>query len=155
MKTSLGPPNGSFDAAGFAGFELPEQGRVVEWNVYFKGHSQLLLRAPRHSGPLATAYPTRVDILFKGVQFVKLPTTMRGLSISLADARAAATIENEMGRRPQPGDSIFLVRGTDFSGYVVAAAVFFSEDDDESSYAASPLTQDFEVTFRPPSRRPR
>ncbi len=41
--------------------------RYKVWE-YTVSHSQLLLRSPREDG-----YPTRIDVLFKGVSFLQLP----------------------------------------------------------------------------------
>jgi hypothetical protein len=73
--------------------ELPNRTFTI-W-TYYKGHSQLILRAPHFID--GQSFPTRVDVLFKNVHSVKLPTRdMRGLSVSIADAAAADRIAREI-----------------------------------------------------------
>jgi len=81
---------------------------------YTVGHGQLLLR----SNPDAVR-ATRVEVLFKGVDRVDLPTSFDGL-----------TVERD-GRR-------FDLRGQEWRGSITAIAMFSIED--EGTYAdPSPL----------------
>jgi hypothetical protein len=69
-------------------------------------HGQLLLRSPRgHGGP------TRVDVLFKPVRSMNLPTRMDGLCVERVQ------------------DGRFRVSGTNWAGEVLADFVCASEDD--------------------------
>jgi hypothetical protein len=124
-------------------FDLPD--RVFYLYAYFDGHRQLVLRAPRHISDEQLPLPTRVDVLFKDVHWVNLPTQMRGLTIST----------------PEPGDLLdvedrttFVVRGSDYSGLVVAGAAYIGWDDVESLHAPSALSRDFQIKFVPPGPGP-
>jgi hypothetical protein len=90
--------------------------RFQMW-LYEVSHSQLLLRSVKNN-----AHSTRVDILFKSVDSLHLPTTMDGITIS---------------RRDQG----FAMSGSDWDGHVVAGACFVDEDKgeyfDPSPFASS------------------
>ncbi len=85
--------------------------------LYTVGHAQLVLRSVRDE-----LHGTRVEILFKGVQSLDLPTALDGLTISRGAGR-------------------FLLSGTGWDGHVEAAVCFAAEDDgeyyDPSSFASS------------------
>jgi hypothetical protein len=96
---------------------------------YKVGHLQLLLRATKTDD-----FPTRIDVLFKGVKEFHLPTAFDGLSISeasdeetlkLRDLRKSPTLYNR--------EKVFTVQGTDFVGYVVALIAVPHEDEGEYS----------------------
>jgi hypothetical protein len=90
--------------------------RFQMW-LYEVGHSQLLLRSVKNEDQT-----TRVDVLFKNVHSIQLPTAMAGMSIS----------------RSGQG---FALEGKDWDGRVDAGACFVAEDDgeyfDPSAFAAS------------------
>ena len=100
--------------------------RFQVWS-YKVGHSELLLRATK-----TDEFPTRIDVLFKGVKEFHLPTLCDGLSITdasdeevlkLCDLRKSPTLFNR--------EKVFVVQGTDFVGYVAALGVFSHEDKGE------------------------
>ena len=136
-----------FNAESARQFDLPD--RAFRMHAFFQGHSQLLLRAERHAGYSVPQYPTRIDILFKAVEFVKLPTTMRGFSLSTATPGDGSVAEAWLPRSFGPGSEVFVVRGSDYEGYVVAAAAYLCEDEVEDGYAPSALTKDFRIVFTP------
>jgi hypothetical protein len=80
-------------------------------------HSQLLLRSVKGRG-----HSTRIDVLFKGVDTIELPTSFDGLRIERNGER-------------------YTVSGPGWSGHVTATACFRAEDDgkyfDPSPFAAS------------------
>ena len=102
------------------------------WN-YQVSHGMLLLRSPKNSG-----HPTRVEIAFKNVHAIKLPTAMRDIAIAVADERSAQLIREEAGV-PTDGGEVFLIKGGGGTkGYVIAGIAFGQED--EGHYAdPSPL----------------
>jgi len=118
-------------------------------HAFFKGHSQLLIRAPRHVGLLHAPFPTRIDVLFKAVAFVQLPTVMHGFSLATVDPQDASIKSPEAARSAGINSEIFSVRGSDYAGYVVAEAAFICEDEADDVNAPSALTQDFRITFTP------
>jgi hypothetical protein len=84
---------------------------------YTVSHGQLLLRSVR-----TDVHSTRVDVLFKNVSWLDLPSTFTGLTITQGDERFALT-------------------GRDWHGSVTAGACFTAEDegayDDPSPFESS------------------
>lgn len=99
--------------------------RFQMWS-YAVGHGQLLLRSPK-----STDSPTRIDVLFKNVAFVCLPTMFDGLAVSEATMEEETKLKSQLGSPRQEGRKLFVVRGADFMGYVVAGAVASYEDERE------------------------
>lgn len=103
-------------------FILDSERHFQIWK-YTVSHSQLLLRSTKSS-----RYPTRIDILFKGVKSVHLPTSFDKLVIteeSSKDVHKFAPLgysENE---------KLFVMQGVGFAGYVAASVIFVHEDDGE------------------------
>jgi hypothetical protein len=131
----------------------PVSGDPIAWpdrtfylHVYYDGHKQLVFRSPRHDPP-RESHSTRIDILFKGVQHVNVPATMSGLTIRLADAAARSASLAATSLEPDSTDSVFVVHGDRWTGFVVAVVAFTTEDEVEELYAPSGLTQDFRVRF--------
>ena len=94
---------------------------------YTVSHSQLLVRTTK-----TEEFPTRIDVLFKGVKEFHLPTAFDGLSImeasdkevlKLCDLRQLSSLYNR--------EKVFTVQGRDFVGYVVALVVFSHQDEGE------------------------
>ena len=82
-----------------------ESDRTFQLWHYTVSHSQLLLRSPPGS-----SHSTRIDILFKCVDRMDVPTSMDGLRIHRSG--------------PQ-----YLLRGKKWSGSVTASVAFAAEDD--------------------------
>jgi hypothetical protein len=93
---------------------------------YEVGHSQLLLRSPK-----AVGFSTRIDVLFKDVGAFHLPTTMHGLSIFEANEQEQAELHVQIGRPSLEERKVFIVRGSNFTGYVIAGVVASHEDECE------------------------
>lgn len=74
---------------------------------YTVSHSQLVLRATRDE-----AHPTRVEVLFKGVDSVDLPTSFDGLHVTRHGTR-------------------FVAEGSGWNGTIAALAMFAVEDERE------------------------
>ena len=88
-----------------------------QWWSYTVSHGQLLLRSTK-----SRQRDTQVDVLFKDVVFVSIPTSLENIEILEADDADRPTgLELEKDRK------IFVVRGTDFSGFVAAAVVLHAE----------------------------
>jgi hypothetical protein len=93
-------------------FESRRAFRVWRYSV---SHSQLLLRSNRNDQiPLSNnrfgEHSTRIEVLFKGVKSMEVPTSMKGLDIR------------------KEGD-IFRLRGVDWSGHIEALVMFSIEDE--------------------------
>jgi hypothetical protein len=128
--------------------QLLNQARQFQIWKYTVSHRELLLRSVK--GPVQPPQrkmppgpTTRFDVLFTNVAAIHLPTRFDGLTILEAE-------ENEKKELPLlPAEAaspkyykVFIVRGTDFSGYVIAADVFWHEDEygdsDPSHYRLQP-----------------
>src|SRR5262245_15798235 len=111
------------------------QRRFEMW-LYAVGHGQLLLRSNR-----SDEVPTRIEVLFKNVAALELPTLFDGLSITEATSDEAQSLNIQLGSCPADRRKVFLLRGTNYLGYVVAGAVFWHEDQgnhyDESFFQKS------------------
>jgi hypothetical protein len=80
--------------------------RFQMW-LYAVSHGQLMLRSVKAEGE-----PRRVDILFKNVRSLNLPTTAEGLTISRIDDG-------------------FVMGGVNWTGHIEADACFVAEDEGE------------------------
>lgn len=89
--------------------------------AYTVGHGQLLLRSNR-----TAERSTRIDILFKDVGALNMPTILRDLTIAEATAE-----EFGLNRRIAESRRVFRVSSLDYLGFVVAGAVAMQEDDRE------------------------
>ena len=92
--------------------ELPRQeaekfssSRSFQMWAFTTSHAQLLLRSPKAEGE-----PTRIDVLFKNVHRLNLPSCMEGLTIEKA------------------GDRLYRLGGSGWSGEVDAGLVAVAED---------------------------
>jgi len=102
---------------------------------YTVGHSQLLLRSTK-----SPDFPTRIDVFFKGVKEIHLPTSFTGLSIteaSQADIQKLCILQTH----PSMGSDLkyLQIQGVGFLGYVMALIVVWHEDSgeyDEPSFFA-------------------
>ena len=100
--------------------------RFQMW-AYTVGHGQLLLRSVK-----ATDWPTRIDVLFKNVAAVHLPTIMDRLAVSEATDTERAELRVQVGAASRlEGQRVFIVRGSGFTGYVVAGVMAWHEDERE------------------------
>ena len=111
------------------------QRRFQVW-LYSVSHAQLLLRSNK-----SNEVPTRIDVLFKKVVSINLPTMFDGLSITEATSGEAQSLNAQVGSQSAHGLKVFLLRGTNFTGHVIAGAVFVHEDEgshyDESFFQKS------------------
>jgi len=89
-------------------------------------HGQLLLRSTK-----AADQSTRIDVLFKNVLTIHLPTSFDGLSIFEASESEKTEIKFQIGAKGITDRKIFIVRGSNFQGYVIAGAVASHEDEGE------------------------
>jgi len=97
--------------------------RFQVWE-YKVSHGQLLLRSVKGDG-----LPTRVDVLFKSVAAVHLPTAFDGLSVSETSEGEDTNLHLLPGLQQKHGKKTFIVRGSQFTGYVIAGAFAFHEDE--------------------------
>jgi hypothetical protein len=88
-----------------------------QWWLYTVSHGQLLLRSTTSS-----TRDTQVDVLFKDVGLVYLPTSVEDIEVLAGD-------ESDLpkGMHLPGGRKIFVVRGREFSGVVTAGVVLHFE----------------------------
>ena len=99
--------------------ELSFQRFFQIWN-YTASHAQLLVRSNKDS-----ENDTRIDILFKNVSIVHIPTALKNINITQGEPdREHRDFDPELIK----GRYIFTVHCEGFSGYVVAGAMYFHED---------------------------
>ena len=106
--------------------ELLNCSRPFQIWEYTVGHAQLLLRSPK-----AVDLPTRVDVLFKNVAAIHLQTNLDSLRVSEAIEGEEIGLHSGLGATISKNRKIFVVRGSDFVGYVIAGAIAWHEDDGE------------------------
>jgi hypothetical protein len=106
--------------------ESIELQRTVQVWSYTVGHSRLLLRATKDRD-----HPMRVEILFKAVAAMSVPTVMRELTV-----REASDLEREeilstivIDKPSEP--RCFVLEGPGFAGWVIAGVMVTIEDEGE------------------------
>lgn len=109
-----------------------------QWWLYTPSHGQFLLR--RNKSP---EYPTRVEVLFKNVAAVHLATVFDELNVTEAPADAVLNVREQLGALNLSERKIYLIRGVNCSGYVVAGSVTWNEDQGEY-YEPSKLLPDLD-----------
>jgi len=107
---------------------------------YAVGHGQLLLRSTK-----TPAQPTRIDVLFKNVAALHLPASFDRLSIAETSGVERANLNLQVSSKEMAERKTFVVRSTNFQGYVIASAVVSHEDegeyDDPSFFTILPLQE--------------
>lgn len=94
--------------------------------TYTVGHGQLLLRSPKGLG-----VSTRIDVLFKNVAAIHLPTILDGLAVSEATEDEKSELRTQVDLSRLTGRKVFVVKGSGFTGYVIAGVVAWYEDERE------------------------
>lgn len=102
------------------------QNRKFQIWEYSVGHSQLLLRSTK-----TQENDIRIDILCKGVGYIKLPTTFKGLLIEEADVPLHEEIIRNIGYTPDNTHIILRLSGSKYVGYIDCLSVFVEEDKGE------------------------
>ena len=106
--------------------------------AYTVGHGQLLLRSVK-----GETFSTRIDVLFKNVAAIHLPTLFDGLAVAEATEMEKRELLVQVDSLRLEGRKVFVVRGSSFTGYVVAGVVAWHEDELEyydPSHFSSSLT---------------
>lgn len=88
-------------------------------------HDQLLIRSVKGDG-----CETRIDVLFKNVDFIYLPTLFSGLQIQKT---GIDELRKVAGLHVTASQNVFRLTTKGEVGYVVAGAVFVHEDQGEYS----------------------
>jgi hypothetical protein len=98
--------------------------RPFEVWTYRPSHSQLLLRS--NKGDDRDDRATRVEVLFRGVSFMKLPTVLDELEVTSAAPEQVGLRANDVGDR-----RVFLLGSSSLGAFVVAYTVEVHEDEGE------------------------
>ena len=99
--------------------------RFELWS-YVVSHGQLLVRSNK-----SNEWSTRIDILFKDVVVMEIPTLFDEILVRRSSQEEARSLQDRLGGVPTERRKLFIVQGLNFSGYVVAGAVFWHEDQGE------------------------
>ncbi len=97
--------------------------RLFQLWAYTVSHGSLLLRSTKTDDD-----PTRVDVLFRNVKALDLPTVLHGVSVAVAGPDATARVAAATGLAPDDDTVFFEVATRNCTGYVVAGAVSSDED---------------------------
>jgi len=104
------------------------------WDFYIS-HSQLLLRSPS-----TVTHPKNIDIIFKDVDYVELPTTLFGLDVVEAGLQDYRKAEQVMDG-PVAAERVFAIE-TKGRRYLVVAGLMVIEENElmlrESSLEKGP-----------------
>lgn len=84
---------------------------------YSVSHMQMLLRSPR-----TPDIETNIDVVFWGVEFVELPTSLLGIEIIAASSGDASDLRARLKRNVEPGGLFRVVSSG--NSYVVVASGF-------------------------------
>lgn len=95
--------------------ETAEVGRFQLWE-YLVSHRQLLLRRPA-----SASAPSNIDLLFGGVHYVSLPSTIRNPRVRSATTVELRSVREVMGKEPSPHD-VHIIEGEGSKGFVVAGS---------------------------------
>lgn len=90
---------------------------------YLVSHRQLLLRSNKGEDN-----DTRVEVLFKNVTAINLPTHLDGLTIEEPSDGDEQRLAIDFHPVLEPGQRIYRVRGLTYNGHIIAGAVFTAED---------------------------
>ena len=93
---------------------------------YSVSHGQLLLRSTK-----SQEHQTQVDILFKDVIMMQLPTLFRDLAIWEISTDEFNSLELSTGLYTTDGLRCFRLEGDNWQGVVVAGTIAWTEDQSE------------------------
>jgi hypothetical protein len=91
---------------------------------YSADHGLLLLRSDKTG-----ARATRVDILFQDVRAIELRSWFEGITIEEAEVDYLKGFSSHPSEMMEVGNRVYAVRGSGWSGFIVAGIVNTSEDD--------------------------
>ncbi len=104
--------------------------RYFELWSYTPTFDQLLFQANpsmyRSSGD--TSPRPRIDVLFWEVAYLQLPTSFMGLTMDLALPEQIDSIYQALGHSLHSSDNVYILRGKEYEGYVVASGYDVDEN---------------------------
>lgn len=102
---------------------IDHQERFFRFWYYSVSHSDLLLRSTKNE-----KFLTRIDVFFKAVKAIRLPTNLEGLVVRQVQGSEADAVIRDSGVEGKDS-KVYLLEGTGYSGYVVAGIVAINEDE--------------------------
>jgi hypothetical protein len=91
--------------------------------AYVVSHQRLMLRSPK-----SEEHPLNIDLHFGAVEYVDLPTTLRGLTLTSPRAEEVERLRRKLGSRVEPGH-IYVVESAGHRRSVVAWSLYVEEND--------------------------
>lgn len=109
-------------------FAVPRRFFCV-WD-FMSSHAQLLIRSRKDE-----SFPATVDVIFRGVAFVQIPTwLMDGLTIRKASSAETRKVVEFVGvKYAEYADRLYTLESGDVRGFVAARSVEVRETDLEAS----------------------
>ncbi len=98
-------------------------GRSFQFWEYHVSHGQLLVRSPKTQTQL-----TNVDVMYFGVQYVALPRHLSELVLAEASEEDIKRAEDELGKRVEDPDKVFIVVCNDRRHAIMAAGMKVMEN---------------------------
>jgi len=112
-------------------FEYSSPREFKLWR-YTVSHGQLLLRSSKRDEA-----SMRLEVLFKGVHWIQLPTFFDGLAIGECNIESIPAREDLDLGPALSWHRCFRVSSRTTNGYVIASSVFVSEDDGDDCAPSS------------------
>lgn len=115
------------------GTEILTSERDVSWHAHSPTHSRILLRScaypdPDWPDPQGRNWHTTLDILFAGVNTLKIRSHYYGLSITTATSEEAASIKELTPSIDLDDALVFVLHSQGESDYVVASGTGWRDD---------------------------
>ncbi len=119
---------------------LSFDGLFVIWS-YDVSHAKLLLRRTKGTDFVddTKSFKTRIDVLFKGVELIFMPTSFYNLVIEEIDAKKLPKSIKSISNADTKNLKIYKLSGNSNVGYVLSLAMFWEEDELEYNEASSLL----------------
>lgn len=102
---------------------MKESKRIFRIWDFRVSHDQLLIRSPK-----SASEPSNIDLAFVGVEFVELPTMLKGLRVAEPTADDAKRVELALNR-PVALNRVFVIETDGHRYAIVAAAMRVSENE--------------------------
>jgi hypothetical protein len=113
-------------------FESPRDFIVVSYSA---GHGLLLVRSRK-----TTANPTRLDVLLQDVRAMEIRCWFSGMRIEEVGPEYLDRYGSKPAELIEPGNRVYALFGTDWSGFVVGGIVSVHEDTGDDT-GPSPLIE--------------
>lgn len=109
-------------------------GRRFQVWAYTVGHRQLLLRSNKSEGQ-----SHRCEVLFKNVARLDLPTSIEDLEVEVEGDAIPGANARQLGAHETWDRTVYLIKGKNCLGYVVASSIAYTADEGEYDSPSSLL----------------